>query len=72
LNLLIQKDCVSCGNCKIECPENAILDNTENKEQDSFFILIDICNLCKKENNEPQCIKVCPVDCIIYQNKENK
>lgn len=45
--------CVACDNCKIICPESAIV--TNGKE---YFIEDWSCTKCHL------CIEVCPVDCI--------
>lgn len=57
--LIITEDCVSCGACLPECPNNAI------SEGSPYVIDPNLCTECVGFFNEPQCVAVCPVDCII-------
>ena len=91
--LLITAECINCGACEPECPNNAIYnvgeewafaDGTTVKEQieyqgemigvtkkfnalsDSvYFIVPEKCTECVGFYDEPQCVKVCPVDCCV-------
>lgn len=73
--LLITDECINCGACEPECPNSAIyeggvswtLDDKTNEPlfNDYFYIVPDKCTECVGFHNEPQCIAVCPVDCII-------
>ncbi len=57
--LLINDECVNCGVCEPECPNNAI------SEGDDIYIIDPTkCTECVGHYDEPQCIEVCPVDCI--------
>lgn len=51
--LEISQRCISCDNCKLLCPENAIFSDAGN-----YIIDRSSCILCQI------CIEVCPVDCI--------
>lgn len=57
--LLINDECVNCGVCEPECPNNAITEG-----DDIYIIDPDKCTECVGHYDEPQCIEVCPVDCI--------
>ncbi len=58
--LLINEECVNCGVCEPECPNDAIT------EGDDLYIIDPAkCTECVGHHDEPQCIEVCPVDCII-------
>jgi len=58
--LMITDDCISCGACVSECPNNAI------SEGDLIYeINPDRCTECVGFFDEPQCVEVCPVDAII-------
>jgi ferredoxin len=58
--LKITDDCISCGVCEAECPNDAI------SEGDSIFVIDpDRCTECVGFHDEPQCIDVCPVECIV-------
>ncbi len=73
--LLITDECINCGACEPECPNTAIyeggmnwsLDGKKNEAliSDYFYIVPDKCTECVGFHNEPQCMAVCPVDCII-------
>ena len=57
--LLINDECVNCGVCEPECPNNAITEG-----DDIYIIDPTKCTECVGHYDEPQCIEVCPVDCI--------
>ena len=57
--LLINEDCVNCGVCEPECPNEAI-----SEGDDIFVIEWESCTECVGWYEEPQCVEVCPVDCI--------
>ncbi len=60
MSLLITEECIACDACREECPTGAI------EEADPIYIIDpDICTECVGYFDEPQCIAVCPVDCII-------
>lgn len=58
--LLIENDCINCDMCEPECPNEAIYYGLEIYE-----IEADKCTECVGHYDEPSCIKVCPIDCII-------
>ena len=60
MSLLINDECINCDVCEPECPNNAISQGDEIYE-----INPDLCTECVGHFNEPQCVEVCPVDCII-------
>ncbi len=55
----ITDECISCGACEPECPVEAIFEGDEIYE-----ITAKTCVECKGHFEEPQCIEVCPVECI--------
>jgi ferredoxin len=58
--LLINEECISCGACEPECPTNSI------SEGDTIYVIDpETCVECKGYHDSPQCIEVCPVDCIV-------
>jgi ferredoxin len=57
--LLINEDCVNCGVCEPECPNEAI-----SEGDDIFVIEWESCTECVGWYEDPQCVEVCPVDCI--------
>lgn len=58
--LLITDECISCDVCEPECPNGAI-----SRGQDIYQIDPDLCTECVGHHDKPQCVEVCPVDCII-------
>ena len=66
--LIINDECIACDACREECPNEAI------EEGDPIYIIeSDRCTECVGSYDEPQCVEVCPVDCIISDpdNVEN-
>jgi len=58
--MLINEECISCGACISECPNDAISEGDE-----IYVINPDLCTECVGFYDEPQCVEVCPVDCIV-------
>jgi len=58
--LMINQECISCGACEPECPTNSISEGDE-----IYVINAETCVECKGHHDQPQCIEVCPVDCIV-------
>jgi len=57
--LLITDECINCDVCEPECPNNAIYAGEIIYEIDPAK-----CTECVGHFDEPQCVVVCPVDCI--------
>ncbi len=57
--LLINDDCINCAVCEPECPNDAIFEG-----EVIFEINPDLCTECVGHFNNPQCVNICPVDCI--------
>jgi ferredoxin len=57
--LMITDECINCDVCEPECPNDAISQGVEIYEIDPAK-----CTECVGHFGEPQCRKVCPVDCI--------
>lgn len=58
--LIINEECVNCGVCEPECPNEAISSGDE-----IYVIDPDLCTECVGAFDEPQCASVCPVDCCV-------
>lgn len=58
--LIINEECVNCGVCEPECPNEAI-----SEGEDIYVINPDKCTECVGAYEDPQCVDVCPVDCIV-------
>ena len=57
--LKITDECINCDVCEPECPNEAIFQGEEIYQIDPRK-----CTECVGHFAEPQCRKVCPVDCI--------
>jgi len=57
--LKITDECINCDVCEPECPNGAISQGPE-----IYVIDAGKCTECVGHFDEPQCRKVCPVDCI--------
>ncbi|RZD16249.1 MAG: YfhL family 4Fe-4S dicluster ferredoxin [Candidatus Acididesulfobacter guangdongensis] len=66
--IIITDECIACGVCVPECPNDAIT------EGDIYVIAPDLCTECHGFYDSPQCASVCPVDCCIPDDnhKETK
>ena len=58
--LFINDLCINCDVCEPECPNQAI-------SQGASIYLIDPkkCTECVGHFDQPQCVEVCPVECIL-------
>ena len=58
--LMVTDECTSCGACIEDCPNQAI------SEGDTVYIIDpEKCTECVGFNEEPQCVAVCPVECVV-------
>ncbi|MDH2919581.1 MAG: YfhL family 4Fe-4S dicluster ferredoxin [Sideroxydans sp.] len=59
MSLLITDECINCDVCEPECPNDAI------SQGDSIYVIDpNKCTQCVGHYDTPQCVEVCPVDCI--------
>ncbi len=57
---MITEECIACGACEPECPNEAI------SEGDEIYIIDpDRCTECVGFYDESQCAAVCPVDACV-------
>ena len=59
MSLKITDECINCDVCEPECPNHAITQGS-----DIYVINPALCTECVGHYDEPQCVSVCPVDCI--------
>jgi len=67
--LLITDECINCDVCEPECPNGAIAQGSE-----IYVIDPQLCTECVGHFASPQCVEVCPVECIITdpENEETR
>lgn len=58
--LMISDDCTACDACVAPCPNQAISSGSPIYKIDPAK-----CTECVGAHDEPQCVDVCPADCII-------
>ena len=60
MELKITEECINCDVCEPACPNTAIY-------QGELIYEIDpkLCTECVGHFETPQCVAICPVDCII-------
>ncbi len=75
MSIKITKECISCGACEPECPNNAIFESKKsdfNKNRsnykDTYYIVSEKCTECIGFYDEPQCVSICPVNCCVPDN----
>ena len=57
--LTITEECINCDVCEPECPNQAI-----SMGETIYVIDPNKCTECVGHFDEPQCVQVCPVECI--------
>ena len=60
MSLKINELCVNCDVCEPVCPNKAI-----SMGPDIYVIDPALCTECVGHYDTPQCVDVCPVDCIL-------
>ena len=58
--LMITDECINCDVCEPECPNGAI-----SQGEEIYVIDSGKCTECVGHYDVPQCVEVCPVDCIV-------
>ena len=53
----ISDECISCGACEMECPNEAI-----SEGETTYVIDPDKCTECVGAGDDPKCAGICPVD----------
>ncbi|GDX60694.1 4Fe-4S ferredoxin [Nitrosomonadaceae bacterium] len=61
--LIITDECINCDVCEPECPNGAI-----SQGEVIYVIQSSLCTECVGHYDIPQCVEVCPVDCIIINS----
>ncbi len=58
--LMITDECINCDVCEPECPNEAI-----SQGEEIYVIDPNRCTECVGHFDTPQCVEVCPVECIL-------
>ncbi len=56
----ITDECISCGACEPECPNEAITEG-----ETIYVIDADKCTECVGAHDTSKCVEICPVDCCV-------
>lgn len=67
MSMIITDECINCDVCEPECPNGAISQGDE-----IYVIEPGKCTECVGHYDKPQCVEVCPVDCIIIDKSLNE
>ena len=59
MSLMITDECINCDVCEPVCPNEAIYQGA-----DIYEINPHLCTECVGHFDQPQCVEVCPIDCI--------
>jgi len=64
---MITNECINCGACEPECPNNAI-----SQGETIFVIDPQLCTECVGFHDYEACAAVCPVDCCVTDPNNNE
>lgn len=75
MSTMITDECINCGACEPECPNDAIYEGGTSWElngeqhpplkEDTYYIVPEKCSECVGFFEQEQCASVCPVDCCV-------
>jgi ferredoxin len=65
MSTVITEECINCGACEPECPNEAI-----SEGEDIYVIDPNLCTECVGFHDYEACQAVCPVECCI-PNEQN-
>jgi ferredoxin len=63
----ITHDCINCGACEAECPNEAI-----SEGDDIYVIDPELCTECVGFHDHEACQAVCPVECCLPDPKRDE
>lgn len=61
--LRITDECINCDVCEPVCPNQAI-----TMGERIYVIEPSLCTECVGHFDQPQCVEICPVDCIPHDD----
>ncbi len=62
----ITAECINCGACEPDCPNEAI-----SQGDPVYVINWEKCTECVGHYDSPKCMEVCPVDGVIIPNPDH-
>ncbi len=63
----ITDECITCGACEPDCPNQAI------SEGDTIYVIAsDRCTECVGSHEEPRCADLCPVDSCVTDDSHQE
>jgi ferredoxin len=62
--MMITDECIDCGACLPVCPNDAVNEGVAT-DVPVYWINVERCTECVGAHDDPQCVEVCPIDCII-------
>ncbi|MCP5420250.1 MAG: YfhL family 4Fe-4S dicluster ferredoxin [Gammaproteobacteria bacterium] len=65
--LLITDECINCDVCEPECPNGAI-----SMGDEIYTIDPALCTECVGHFDKPQCVEICPVECILVDPRHQE
>jgi len=65
--MMITDECINCDVCEPECPNGAI-----SRGDEIYLIDPALCTECVGHFDVPQCVEVCPVECIPRDPKHDE
>jgi ferredoxin len=82
MSLKINEECINCGACQPECPNEAVYVGGEEYEHngktgkalsdDLYYIVPEKCTECVPFHDEPMCASVCPTDACVKDIEESR
>ncbi len=63
---MITAECINCGACEADCPNEAI-----SAGDPVYLIDWEKCTECVGHFDAPKCVEVCPVDGVIIENPDH-
>jgi ferredoxin len=67
MSMVIVEDCISCGACEPECPNEAI------SQGDTIYVIdAEKCTECVGAFDQPKCVELCPVENCVVPDPNHK
>jgi Fe-S-cluster-containing hydrogenase component 2 len=63
--LIIEEECIDCGNCFRACPFNIEGSIVCHRPQQKVYVK---CDLCYKRESGPACVEICPQNALRYRH----